>query len=98
MTLVEVMVMSQDRQGPGAQEASASSTRPPGETSDAVERGPRHQALERPPSEPPDAPAPLELTRDLGWSLTMVSALGALVGGSWMRSPRTRWECGPATG
>ena len=89
MTLVEVMVMSQDRQGPGAQEASASSTRPPRrETSGDVGRVPRHEALERPPSEPPDAPAPLELTRDLGWLLTMVSALGALVGGSWMRFPQ----------
>lgn len=81
--------MSQDRQGPGAQEASASSTRPPRrETSGAVERAPRHEELERPPSEPPDAAAPLELTRDLGWLLTMVSALGALVGGSWLRFPQ----------
>ena len=89
MTLVEVMVMSQDRQGPGVQDASASSTRAPRrETSGSVDRVPPHQTLERPPSEPPDAPAPLELTRDLGWLLTMVSALGALVGGSWMRFPQ----------
>ncbi len=40
------------------------------------------------PSEPPDAPAPLELTRDLGWLLTMLSALGALVGGSWLHFPQ----------
>ena len=39
-------------------------------------------------SEPPDAPAPLELTRDLGWLLAMVSALGALVGGSWLHFPQ----------
>jgi len=88
MTLVEVMVMSQDRQGPGAPEASASSTRPRGrETSGAVERVPGHQASDRRPSEP-GAPAPLELTRDLGWLLTMSSALGALVGGSWLRFPQ----------
>jgi FtsH-binding integral membrane protein len=73
MTLVEVMVMSHDRQAPGAQEASSSSPRPPPrETSGAVERVPRH----------------LEVIRDLGWLLTMLSALGALVGGSWMHFPQ----------
>ena len=87
MTLVEVMVMSQDRQGPAAQDVSKFHA-PRRETSGDVERVPRHQALDRPPSEPPDAPAPPELTRDLGWLLTMVSALGALVGGSWMRFPQ----------
>ena len=81
--------MSQERQAPGVQDAGASSTRATrGETSRDVERVPRHQALERPPTEQPDPPAPLELTRDLGWLLTMVSALGALVGGSWMRFPQ----------
>ena len=89
MTLVEVMVMSQDRQGPGAEESGASATRPPPrETSGAVERVPRQQALERPPSEPPDPPAPLERTRDLGLLLTMFSALVALVGRSWLNFPQ----------
>jgi hypothetical protein len=33
-------------------------------------------------------PTSLALTRDLGWLLTMLSALGALVGGSWLWFPQ----------
>jgi hypothetical protein len=89
MTLVEVMAMSQDRRVPRVQDAGASSTQSPRrETSGDVERVRRDPGPERRPSEPPDAPAPLELTRDLGWLLTMVSALGALVGGSWLHFPQ----------
>ena len=73
----------------GVRDAGAGSTQSQRRgTSGDVERRPRNPGLERPLREPRDAPAPLELTRDLGWLLAMVSALGAMVGGSWLRFPQ----------
>lgn len=83
----EVVGMSQVQPTSGVQGATAGSAQPPtGETSAALERARQDHLLEWAGPQTPAPPGPLEMTRNLGWLLTIVGAVGALIS-SWALFP-----------
>jgi hypothetical protein len=87
MTWEEVEAMSQVRPTSGAREGTAGSRQlPAGEGGAALERTRQDHLAEWAGSQRPAAPGPLEMTRNLGWALTIVGAVGSLTA-SWALFP-----------